>query len=315
MLGPTQDLNSRYRILSLDGGGSKGIYTLGVLCELESALGRPLYEHFDLVYGTSTGAIIAAMLSCGNSAAATKDKYLELAPKVMGNHSGRARTDALLTEATQIFGEATFESFKVNVGFVATNAHDKTPMVFKSSPEQAITRKPSFKPGFGCTVVQAIMASTAAYPLFEKQVVRTEHHGEVEVIDGGFVANNPTLLALADATQISGVSPERIDILSVGVGEYIEPRKSLYARVVFSLPSVQLVQIQLETSSATCEILRKVFFKDIPCVRVNDAYLDKRYATDMLESDPDKLKKMFALGGQSYGKQEDAIKKMIIGVK
>src|SRR5579859_1744666 len=102
MLGPTRELNSRYRILSLDGGGSKGIYTLGVLCELESALGRPLYEHFQLVYGTSTGAIIAAMLSCGNSAAATKDKYLELAPKVMGNRSGRARTDALLTEVTQI---------------------------------------------------------------------------------------------------------------------------------------------------------------------------------------------------------------------
>ncbi|MBA3011117.1 MAG: patatin, partial [Desulfobacula sp.] len=47
-----------FKILVLDGGGSKGVYTLGVLKELEMKLGGLLYEHFDLIYGTSTGSII-----------------------------------------------------------------------------------------------------------------------------------------------------------------------------------------------------------------------------------------------------------------
>jgi len=303
----------RYRILSLDGGGSKGIYTLGVLSELELALGRPIYEHFDLIYGTSTGAIIASMLGLGMPVEAVKSKYLELIPKVMGERSPLARSSALLAEAKRIFGEAKFESFRLSIGLVATNAHDKTPMIFKSSPEQAIGRRSSFKPGFGCTIVQALMASTAAYPLFAKQTVKTEHHGEVEVIDGGFVANNPTLLALADAFQIPEVQRSDIEAMSVGVGQYLEPRKSWYWRMVYKLPSVQLVQIQLETSSSTAEILRKVFFRDISCVRVNDSYLDLRYATDLLESDPDKLMKMFALGRESFGRQEGAIKTIIMG--
>jgi uncharacterized protein len=315
MSDPLYESKSRYRILSLDGGGSKGIYTLGVLSELEVALGRPAHEHFDLIYGTSTGAIIAAMLGVGMSANATKDKYLDLIPNVMGQRNAESRSGALLDEANALFGEARFESFKLNIGIVATNIHKKIPLVFKSSSEQAIGRKQSFTPGFGCTIVQALMASTAAYPLFTKQSVKTEHHGEVEVMDGGFVANNPTLLALADAFQIPNMQRNDIDVLSVGVGEYREPRKSWYWRMKFKLPSVQLVQVQLQTSSNTAEILRKILFNDIACVRVNDSYLDERYATDLLEADSEKLKRMFALGRESYGKQENAIKTTFMGMR
>ena len=50
------------RILSLDGGGAKGFYTLGVLREIEGMIKCPLHERFDLIFGTSTGAIIAAGL-------------------------------------------------------------------------------------------------------------------------------------------------------------------------------------------------------------------------------------------------------------
>ncbi|BDB29039.1 hypothetical protein CTP10_R64520 (plasmid) [Cupriavidus sp. P-10] len=56
------------RILALDGGGAKGFYTLGVLKQLEALLGgEPLATKFDLIFGTSTGAI-ASLLALGNSA-------------------------------------------------------------------------------------------------------------------------------------------------------------------------------------------------------------------------------------------------------
>ena len=55
--------NAELNILVLDGGGSKGVYTLGVLKELELKLGSPLCEHFGLIFGTSTGSIIAALIA------------------------------------------------------------------------------------------------------------------------------------------------------------------------------------------------------------------------------------------------------------
>ena len=54
-----------FRVLSIDGGGAKGFYTLGVLKEIEGLVGGRLNERFDLVYGTSTGAIIAALVCLG----------------------------------------------------------------------------------------------------------------------------------------------------------------------------------------------------------------------------------------------------------
>ena len=51
-----------FRVLSLDGGGAKGFYTLGVLKEVEARLGCKICDGFDLIFGTSTGAIIAALL-------------------------------------------------------------------------------------------------------------------------------------------------------------------------------------------------------------------------------------------------------------
>jgi len=57
---------ARCRILSLDGGGAKGFYTIGVLKEIEAMAGRrPLSECFDIIFGTSTGGIIAALLALG----------------------------------------------------------------------------------------------------------------------------------------------------------------------------------------------------------------------------------------------------------
>jgi patatin-like phospholipase/acyl hydrolase len=64
------------RILSLDGGGAKGFYTLGVLNQLEVLLGgRSLCEQFDLIFGTSTGAIIASLLALGKSVAEIRELY------------------------------------------------------------------------------------------------------------------------------------------------------------------------------------------------------------------------------------------------
>jgi patatin-like phospholipase/acyl hydrolase len=57
------------RILTIDGGGLKGIVPAALLAVLEEHIDRPLHEYFDLIVGTSTGGIIAAGLATGKRAA------------------------------------------------------------------------------------------------------------------------------------------------------------------------------------------------------------------------------------------------------
>src|SRR3546814_6253945 len=63
------------RVLTLDGGGAKGFYTLGVLKEIEAMTGCPLHQRFDLVFGTSTGAIIASLIALGHGTDAILELY------------------------------------------------------------------------------------------------------------------------------------------------------------------------------------------------------------------------------------------------
>lgn len=64
-----------FRILSLVGGGLRGAFAIGLLAELERRLPQPLWMYFDLVAGTSTGAITASALSCGLTAQELEEFY------------------------------------------------------------------------------------------------------------------------------------------------------------------------------------------------------------------------------------------------
>ena len=64
-----------FRILALAGGGLRGAYAIGVLSEIEKQIDGPLTDYFDLIAGTSTGAITASALCCGMTAAELEDFY------------------------------------------------------------------------------------------------------------------------------------------------------------------------------------------------------------------------------------------------
>jgi patatin-like phospholipase/acyl hydrolase len=302
---------SDFRVLSLDGGGSKGVYTLGVLAEVEALFGSALCHHFQLIYGTSTGAIIAALLGLGHRVEDVRKHYFELIPKVMSCRSRVARTAALEQCVHAILPEARFEDMKTNVGIVVTNYETEQVMIFKSSARQAHGLTSTFVPGFGVKVADAVLASAAAFPFFKRRKVTTANQGAPEVIDGGFVANNPTLFALADALNAFGIPRPRIKALSVGVGIYSEPKRSSFRRYLFSRDLVVLALKVMNSNTNTLETLRTVMFKDIDCIRVNDAFPEQQYATDLLESDPEKLLKLHTLGRRSFARQERVIRTML----
>src|SRR5713226_9068760 len=103
------------RILSLDGGGAKGFYTLGVLKQIEAMAG-PLHEHFDLVFGTSTGSIIAALICLGYSVDDILRLYREHVVKVMKEWTPSRKTAALEALQKEVFGDLYFTAVKTNIG-------------------------------------------------------------------------------------------------------------------------------------------------------------------------------------------------------
>ena len=301
------------RVLSLDGGGAKGFYTLGILNQIEGMLGgKPLCEHFDLIFGTSTGAIIAALLALGHQVPAIMKLYKKHVPEITDRLTRRGRTKALAALTAKVFGKAAFTQVRTGIGIVATHWHQQKPMIFKASAAQAHGSKETFSPGFGCTIADAVRASCSAFPYFSRVKLKTSQGAEVELFDGGYCANNPALYAIADAVKALNKNHSAIRLLTIGVGEYPEPKRwvnprhivTLFEKMLLGFTSLELLQKTLDVNTVSMEQLRSVLFRDIRTVRVNDAFSQPEMATHLLESDRDKLNLLYQRGIESFGKHE-----------
>ena len=294
------------RILSLDGGGAKGFYTLGVLKEIEGMIGCHLYKRFDLVFGTSTGAIIAALICLGYSVDEIHALYRKHVVKIVAQKSAATKTAALEALAREVFGDKKFDAVKTGIGIIATKWAIERPMIFKASVAQAHGRIGTFSPGFGCRLGDAVQASCSAYPYFNRKTVRTQAGDEVELVDGGYCANNPTLYAIADAIGAMNVPRTDIRVESVGVGEYPAPKPPLLSLTRWAryLLSVQLLQKTLEINTQSMDQLRAILFKDIATIRISDAFTQPEMATDLFEHDLAKLNVLWQRGRESFASRE-----------
>lgn len=299
------------RVLALDGGGAKGFYTLGVLKEIEAMLGCPLYKRFDLVFGTSTGAIIAALIALGYEVDQIHELYTAHVPRVMSSRSAAARTAALQELAKEVFQDKTFEDVMTGIGIVATRWMTERPMIFKGSVAQAYGRKGTFSPGFGVSIADAVQASCSAYPFFERKLVVTAAGDKIELIDGGYCANNPPLFAVADATVALKKDHKDIRVVNVGVGIYPDPKPGLLMRIAKKWLAVQLLQKTLEINTQSMDQLRDILFKDIPTIRISDTFERPEMATDLLEHDLNKLNILRQRGSESFAAREAQLREFL----
>ena len=136
---------------------------------------------------------------------------------------------------------------------------------------------------------------------------------DIELVDGGYCANNPTLYAIADAVQALRSDRKDIRLVSVGVGIYPDPKPSLLMRLAKKyLVSVQLLQKTLEINTQSMDQLRQVLFHDIPTIRINDSYVTPEMATDLLEHDLKKLGILFQRGRESFASRETQLREYLI---
>jgi predicted acylesterase/phospholipase RssA len=307
--------DERVKILSLDGGGAKGFYTLGVLREVEAMMGGgPLSDHFRLIFGTSTGSIIAALLALGYKVNDIYELYRDHVPKITKPKPRGRKSQALAALAHDVFKEQKFDAFKTDIGIVATKWMIERPMIFKANIDQAHGRKASFVPGFGCTIADVVQASCSAYPFFDRKVIYTAARDRVELVDGGYCANNPTLYAIADATVGLQIPAEILRVLSIGVGTYPEPKRGFFStmRWVKYLRSVQLLQKTLEINTQSMDQLRFILFRHINTIRISDTFDQPEMATDLFEHDLHKLNLLRQRGVESFAKKEADLREQLL---
>ena len=212
------------RILSIDGGGIRGIVPATVLAALEERAGRPVCELFDLVAGTSTGGIIALALTCPGpdgaprwTAAEIARLYVDEGPRIFRRSLGRRITsvegliderypsDELRAVLQRYLGDTRLEAALTPVLVTAYDLVARRPRFFKSWREDA-----------GVPMALAAEATAAAPTYFEP--VRD---GDAALIDGGVFAGNPAMCAYAEGVRLRPSA--RMRVLSLGTGSQTRP--------------------------------------------------------------------------------------------
>jgi len=209
-------MTGRWRVLSLDGGGIKGVFSAAVLAELERMTGKRIVEHFDLIAGTSTGGIIAVALGLDVPASQILELYQEkgteifrrtgLFPSLRGGLRARHRSAPLREALRQIFGEKRLAEARCRLVVPAFDADSGQVHVFKTGHHPRIRQDPH-------ELAVDVALATSAAPIFFP--VHVSGPGKA-LIDGGVWANSPVTVALLECQHVLGWPISRIDVLSVG---------------------------------------------------------------------------------------------------
>ena len=208
-----------FRVLALDGGGIRGIFTASFLATTEQLARRPIADFFDLIVGTSTGGIIALGVALGIPARRILDLYLDAGPRIFRRPCRarmllrpKYRNDELARVLWQTFGDRTLNDTIVPVCIPSYELTSSYPRIWKD--DHVVD-----SPDGGRTPAWQVALATSSAPIYFPGV--TVGHGDSHV-DGGLYANNPSLIGLTEAVRYFGQPLDQVRILSVGAGERAE---------------------------------------------------------------------------------------------
>ena len=290
-----------FKVLSLDGGGARGAFTAGFLRELEDKIGSPLSDYFDLVAGTSTGAVIGVLLAIGHPMSTIEHIYAVDLPKVFtlnkphfSSLTGRAFTFAFNPFTKYFTGGVTLDelfrsrySFEGVIALISsltdnikltdihksrlvipsTNLIQGKPSVFKTF------HLPSQSDSYDFYTLDVILATAAAPGYFDP--VTLPGHGIFS--DGGIWANNPGLVAYAEAVKIAAqchrdVDPkftaDDINMLSIGTGHASDNFSPPYLKAGVRWWSRRLMELMFESQTqSSCYYLEQLLHEKY--IRIN----------------------------------------------
>lgn len=231
------------RILSIDGGGIRGVFPAAFLASIEERCGKPIGEYFDLIAGTSTGGIIAIGLAMGMSAKDILKIYEENGPAIFAQEQTGVRgwIDKKYRSAKHVLWGPKYNSANLKValsevfqdkllGDASTrllipswHAERQKVYIFKTA------HHPRLAMDYKELAVDVALATSAAPTYFQQHQTQSG----VGLVDGGIWANNPTGLAVVEAIGVLGWDPSELQVLSIGCLEDIATVRETYGAARF----------------------------------------------------------------------------------
>ncbi|EHK54851.1 CBASS cGAMP-activated phospholipase [Allomesorhizobium alhagi] len=208
----------RYQILALSGGGFRGLFTGEYLRRCEEFYSLKIHERFDLIAGTSIGALLAAGFALGRPAADPCEAMIAYGPRIFARSPmtfprrllrGSPYDTTILEEAIEAVLTPDGANMPLNeidhpLMITAVNYTQGSSTIFRSRG-LAQSRASDVR------VKDAVLASAAAPTFFPLRKLKTD-----QFADGGLIANAPDLLAITDTIAARRAPLDSIYLLSVG---------------------------------------------------------------------------------------------------
>lgn len=327
-----------FNILSIDGGGTRGVFPSKFLACFEEELSRRrnpqgwVYQHFDLIAGTSTGGIIAIALALGIQAQEILDMYLENSRHIFGDK--RPLPFRLFTSTYKRFNletviRETFSRYfngkdprlidcRVPVLVPIYDLFEGKPSVLKSKYHMRFTRD------YHIPAYQAALATSAAPTFFDPlassyvKIDSSTREDFSNKVDGGVFANNPTLLAIIEAQKAFNKDLANIQVLSIGTGsrKYTDARSRTRWGMLywFNFRRKRLIELFMQSQSQHTSNLISLLQRGIDKTEAdNFAYtrIDTELTDEMNigldESDPAKLRQLVEKAAIAFQNQGGAV--------
>lgn len=221
-----------FRMLSLDGGGVRGILPAVILSNIERVTGKRITELFDMIVGTSTGGLIALYLNIPNedhkqkfSAEQIVQLYKELSQQIFINSIFRsfrtlgglisskysAKPFEELLKDNKYFDSLKLSDAVINVMVTSKNINTGRDFLFSS----ILARRDE---KFNYPMWQAALSTAAAPLYFKPQEVLAPDGTLLTLVDGGVGSNNPAQKGVLHAMKELGINKDNIYMLSIGTG-------------------------------------------------------------------------------------------------
>jgi patatin-like phospholipase/acyl hydrolase len=223
--------HERFQLLSLDGGGIRGLFSAAVLAAIEEDLKINVIDHFDLIAGTSTGGIIALGLGLGMKPRDIVEFYLTEGPKIFPRWLGakwwqhwlyRKFSPAPLEKALKdcfkdkvLGGDLRLGDSTKRLVIPSYNLGEDDVYIFRTPHHDRLKRDytvPAWK----------VALATSAAPTF---FPCSRHVDNLRLVDGGVWANNPTMVGITEAYGTLRVPLEAIWVLSIGTSDPVSYRR------------------------------------------------------------------------------------------
>jgi len=263
-----------FKILSIDGGGIRGVFPAHILQCVQERLGIDVFDYFDMIAGTSTGSIIAAGIACQKQPSEMVSLYQKHGADIFGQRKkswwpsrikqgvhSKYENNNLKTVLHDEFGDTKLGDIKKPLLIPATDIGHGGVHVFKSSYSNSFTRDKNV------AVKQAVLASCSAPAFFDPAKV-----DNYLLADGGVWANNPALAAVIDAQYRLDVDMKDIRILSIGTGQ----SKTAYGTdnckdwgLLTGWKNLEFISFLLSLQAQSTQNYLQLMLKDDQLIRLN----------------------------------------------